>query len=151
MLTLTKQTFLKFHNLTLELQFVEKSKDNYQVFQVISNNFNSSLLYMTKKSGGEFTLDKVVVDSKTYLEKEINLFFSKKIYGVKLSLLTSYLINDNYVDKVEEFCGLTVYSLSDNEDSLTLFFVKGDKVQKQLNVTAECGQNMGFIDGFEFT
>lgn len=61
-----------------------------------------------------------------------------------------YTIDGKVVQKVANFCGLEVYEKTGNNDDLTFYFCKQQTVVQTLNVTADCGQNVGYIAGFEF-
>lgn len=61
-----------------------------------------------------------------------------------------YTIDGKIVNKVTTFCGLEVYENSKGSDDLTLYFCKQQTVVQTLEVTADCGQNVGYIAGFEF-
>ena len=63
-----------------------------------------------------------------------------------------YVINGTPVDQVATFAGITVYRNSgDAEEEVGLYFAKNGKVVQSLYVSAECGQNMGYISELTFT
>lgn len=61
----------------------------------------------------------------------------------------NFTIRGKVVVLVSEFGGLKVYS-EEREDSRTLFFVKNSDVIKRLIISADCGQNVGYISQCEF-
>lgn len=61
-------------------------------------------------------------------------------------VITSTTINGSIVARISTVDGYEVYQEeSANGESVTLFFTKKNKVVFKIDVSADCGQNTGFI------
>ena len=66
-------------------------------------------------------------------------------------VVTSQTINGRAVTKIDEFGDIVIYQVDDTGDSAELYICnnKGE-VLRQMEITADCSQNTGFIDRIEF-
>ncbi len=67
-------------------------------------------------------------------------------------LIRGYHINGGSVSKIRSFCNIDIYQADgDIDECVTIYFCSGSKVVQKLQVTADCGQNVGYIDDLVFT
>lgn len=68
------------------------------------------------------------------------------------NLRSEFVIDGKVVVLEAEFNGIRVFIESESDDTQNkLYFVKGEKVIQVLRVSADCGQNVGYIDSIEFS
>ena len=70
-----------------------------------------------------------------------------------MNIETSFTIKGEIVELDKKVFGLELYvpSRMVNDDDAFRYVVRNKKVIGTIEVTADCGQNMGYIDKFEFT
>lgn len=60
---------------------------------------------------------------------------------------SEFVINNKICYKLGTVGGLEVYQYREKQDTeVTLYFTKNNEVLKAIKITAECGQNMGYVD-----
>lgn len=72
--------------------------------------------------------------------------------GIKVKNTLS--IGKHVVVLSQEAFGLKFYVHAEEDDSetgATLFVVRGDEYLGKIEITADCGQNVGFVDDVKFT
>jgi hypothetical protein len=68
-----------------------------------------------------------------------------------MEIVTKVVIDGCVVSEVFRKNDIIVYELDSNDDANTmLYFVKGSKVIFTQEISADCGQNTGYISGVSF-